>query len=106
MAGAGFVLSVRASLSFYLWEAVKPKYVDQSVRYPCRCCARNAGLLREHHDEVARFMAAMQPEGAAQASQLSGLSLQAGLALAMQRRQFSECAACLPAPRLYGATAG
>ena len=49
-----------------------------------------AGLLREHHDEVARFMAAMQPEGAAQASQLSGLSLQAGLALAMQRRQFSE----------------
>ena len=50
------------------------------------------GLLREHHDEVARFMAAMQPEGAAQASQLSGLSLQAGLALAMQRRQYTECA--------------
>ena len=38
-------------------------------------------------------MAAMQPEGAAQAAQLSGLSLQAGLALAMQRRQFTECAA-------------
>jgi len=51
----------------------------------------DAGLLREHHDEVARFMAAMQPEGAAQASQLSGLSLQAGLALAMQRRQYTEC---------------
>ena len=50
-----------------------------------------AGLLREHHDEVARFMAAMQPEGAAQAAQLSGLSLQAGLALAMQRRQYTEC---------------
>ena len=57
----------------------------------------DAGLLREHHDEVARFMAAMQPEGAAQASQLSGLSLQAGLALAMQRRQFAECAGQLSA---------
>jgi hypothetical protein len=43
-------------------------------------------------------MAAMQPEGAAQASQLSGLSLQAGLALAMQRRQFTECAAYPPCP--------
>lgn len=37
-------------------------------------------------------MAAIQPGGAAEASLLSGLTLQAGLALAIQRKQFTECA--------------
>jgi hypothetical protein len=49
------------------------------------------GLLREHHDEVGRFFAAIQPEGAAAAAQLSGLSLQAELSLAIQRRQYKQC---------------
>lgn len=46
--------------------------------------------MSEHHDEIGRFMAAIQPGGAAEAAKLSGLSLQAGLALAIQRHQFSE----------------
>jgi len=49
------------------------------------------GLLREHHDEVGRFLAALQPEGAAQASLLPGLSLHAELSLAIQRGQFKQC---------------
>ena len=34
-----------------------------------------AGLWREHHDELARFMAAISPQGAAEAAHLSGLTL-------------------------------
>ena len=53
------------------------------------------GLLREHHDEVARFFAALQPEGAAQAALLPGLSLATELSLAIQRGQFKQyVAAC------------
>ena len=59
--------------------------VFQHKNVPC------TGLLREHHDEVGRFFAAIQPEGAAAAAQLSGLSLQAELSLAIQRRQYKQC---------------
>lgn len=54
------------------------------------------GLLREHHDEVGRFFAALQPEGAAAAAALTGLSLQAELSLAIQRGQFKQCALIFP----------
>ena len=57
--------------------------------------------MSEHHDEVGRFMAAIQPGGAAEAARLSGLSLRAGLALAIQRHQFSECGSTLY-PRTTG----
>mmetsp|Transcript_12197 Transcript_12197/g.36597 ORF Transcript_12197/g.36597 Transcript_12197/m.36597 type:complete len:1238 (-) Transcript_12197:225-3938(-) len=55
------------------------------------------GLVREHHDEVARFLAALQPEGAAEAQKLPGLSLSAELSLAIQRGQYTQALRCLEA---------
>lgn len=39
---------------------------------------------------MGRFFAAIQPQGAAAAAQLSGLSLQAELSLAIQRSQYKQ----------------
>ncbi len=55
------------------------------------------GLARSHHDGLARFLAAAAPGAAADAAALSGLSLRAGLALALRAGQLPRALACLAA---------
>ena len=63
---------------------------DHVFRFTCTHNARMTqgvayvGLWREHHDELARFMAAVAPDGAAEAANLSGLTLLKEMQLAMQ----------------------
>lgn len=70
-------------------------------------CDLPTGLVREHHDEVARFLAALQPEGAAEAQKLPGLSLSAELSLAIQRGQYTQCVSPLcPVPDILKLAVG
>lgn len=55
------------------------------------------GLWREHHDQVAKFLAAMGPKGAEEALRLSGLSLREELRLASSVGQLRRAQHCLEA---------
>lgn len=48
----------------------------------------DADVWRQHHDELAGFMAAMAPDGAAQAVNLTGLTLQAEMDMALRIGQY------------------
>ena len=56
-----------------------------------------SGLWREHHDQVASFMAAMGARGAEEALRLSGLSLRQELRLASGVGQLRRAQHCLEA---------
>ena len=45
-------------------------------------------MWRQHHDELAGFMAAMAPDGAGEAINLTGLSLQAEMDMALRIGQY------------------
>ncbi len=60
-------------------------------------CVCVTGLWREHHDQIASFMAAMGPRGAEEALRLSGLSLRQELRLASRAGQLRRAQHCLEA---------
>ena len=47
-----------------------------------------ADVWRQHHDELAGFMAAMAPDGAAQAINLTGLTLKGEMDMALRIGQY------------------
>ena len=64
-----------------------------------------ADVWRQHHDEMAAFMAAMAPDGAAQAVNLTGLTLQAEMDLALRIGQYRSAADFMaPEPSLLLST--
>ncbi len=52
----------------------------------------HADVWRQHHDELAGFMTAMAPDGAAQAVNLTGLTLQGEMDMALRIGQYR----CVP----------
>ena len=48
----------------------------------------HADVWRQHHDELAGFMAAMAPDGAAQAVNLTGLTLKGEMDMALRIGQY------------------
>lgn len=54
-------------------------------------------VWRQHHDELADFMAAMAPDGAAQAVNLTGLTLKGEMAMALRLGQYRRALNCLEA---------
>lgn len=72
--------------------------VQESLQKLCLISIDHAaGLWREHHDQVAKFMAAMGPRGAEEALRLSGLSLREELRLACGAGQLRRAQHCLEA---------
>ena len=60
----------------------------------CAC----ADVWRQHHDELADFMAAMAPDGAAQAVNLTGLTLKGEMAVALRLGQYRSAYLLLQPP--------
>jgi len=56
-------------------------------------------VWRQHHDELAGFMAAMAPDGAAQAVNLTGLTLKGEMDMALRIGQYRCSTFCTS---LYG----
>lgn len=54
-------------------------------------------VWRQHHDELAGFMAAMAPDGAAQAVNLTGLTLKGEMDMALRIGQYRRALNCLEA---------
>ncbi len=67
----------------------------------------HADVWRQHHDELAGFMAAMAPDGAAQAVNLTGLTLKGEMDMALRIGQY-RCvllygvSCCTVCTSLYG----
>ncbi|KAK9853093.1 hypothetical protein WJX84_003806 [Apatococcus fuscideae] len=76
---------------------LRARYLAAHGDFPAARAVAEKGLWREHHDQVAKFMAAMGPRGAEEALRLSGLSLREELRLASGAGQLRRAQHCLEA---------